>query len=226
MSGRSTPRAAFAVAALAILISGCSSSSGNSSGGETASAGVPAVEVCAGTLDASAVAALVRMSGTDRFDELTGTNDAGEPNKFSLGRAVKHLHEKTSRRSACTVYKAGDSSGKPLLEIDFSASLSHPDDTTSGASNVIYPLGVYAATGVNGSQLFFRCKTEANSADSYVGDSEYVKASMYSASGKIRGDSGGRDRMTVLNSVARALAKEAGCAQEADLPEKLPAADD
>ncbi|MFJ8827216.1 hypothetical protein ACIREE_36295 [Streptomyces sp. NPDC102467] len=214
-------RRTICAAVLAVVACGCSDSSAKDEGD-----GVQASKMCAGALDAPAATALERISGTDRFEELTGTNDSGEPNRFSVSRTVKHLHDELTSRSSCSVYKAGDNSGKPVLDIDFSASQSHPEGTESPKSvkaTVTYPLGVYAVTTANGAQLFFRCTTKASSADAYVGDAKYVMAEMYSMTGDVRGGDESKDRMTVLNSVARAVAKEAGCTREAALPNTVPA---
>ncbi|MET9498193.1 hypothetical protein [Streptomyces sp. NPDC006552] len=207
-----------ALAALTVLVCGCDGPSAKDQD-ESVGAG----QVCAGTLDASAARALERLSGTNRFEELTGTNEIGEPNAFSVKRAVQHLHATPSSRSSCTVYLADDNSGMPLLDLDLSASQSHPKrtETNSSRKRLTYPMGVYAAATQTGTQLFFSCTTEAKSADAYVGDTKYVEANM-SFIGHARGGDEGRDRMTVLNSVARAVARAAGCATEAALPTTVP----
>ncbi|WP_143079047.1 hypothetical protein [Streptomyces monashensis] len=213
---------AFFIAAATLLIAGCGDDSkrGNK---EESSKGVAASTICDGTLDTEAAGALQRLAGTNRFEEGTGTNEAGEPRKFSLRNTVEHLHDEYRKRGACWVYTAGDDSGEPLLEIRFSASSSHPSASQKESSGQTrYPLGVYANTGPTGADLFFQCTTKAPSKDAYIGDAKYVKAELLSTATKIQGDSSDKDRMLILNSISRKLAQEAGCASEADLPTTVP----
>ncbi|MEV5388386.1 hypothetical protein [Streptomyces sp. NPDC052721] len=122
------------------------------------------------------------------------------------------------------MYKTGDDSGKPLLEIRFSASQSYPAPSGKDAngSKVRYPLGLYAQVGRDGADLFFQCPTRAVSKDAYIGHTKYVKAELYSSNAQLHGDSVDKDRMVILNSVSREVAREAGCASEADLPAAVP----
>ncbi|MFF1453451.1 hypothetical protein ACFVYF_35740 [Streptomyces sp. NPDC058274] len=211
---------------MAALATGCSNDPAKSQP-EGAITDVAASKVCDGALDASAAAALQRLSGTDRFDERVGTNDAGEPNTFSLDRAVKHLHGEYLKRSACWVYKSGDESGQPLFEVRFSASLTYPSGSgkESEDDRVRYHLGVYAVAGRNGADMFFRCPTNATTNDAYVGNTNYVKAEMFSVTSKMRGDNVNKDRMMVLNSMSRKVAAKAGCASQAALPSQVPEAE-
>ncbi|MFE8946508.1 hypothetical protein [Streptomyces sp. NPDC007856] len=208
---------------MTLLVGGCGDNSkkGNK---EELGTGVAAGRICDGTLDTTAGEALQSLGGTSRFDEGSGTNEAGEPRKFSLKTAVEHLHDEYRKRSACWVYKAGDDSGEPLLEIRFSASSSYPSATQqeSGGHQTRYALGVYAHAGPNGADLFFRCTTKAPSEEAYVGDTRYVKAELYSTAAKMRGNSIDKDRMVVLNSMSRKLTQEAGCSSEAGLPAVVP----
>ncbi|WP_190019298.1 hypothetical protein [Streptomyces lucensis] len=210
---------------VAFLTGACGGSPGKRAS-EPREAGVSAHSICDGTLDSSAVQALQRLAGTDRFDEATGTNEAGESRAFSLRNAVRHLHDEYGKRSACWVYRTGDNSGYPLMEIRFSASQSYPSNSAkrSEGGEVSYPLGVFAQVGRTGAELFFKCSSEASSATSYIGDVKYVKGEMYSNAAGLRGDSVDEDRMVILNSVSRAVAEQAGCAPEADLPTAVPSA--
>ncbi|WP_330461135.1 hypothetical protein OIB37_32275 [Streptomyces sp. NBC_00820] len=207
--------------AVAVLVGGCSDDSGKGDGREP-NANMAASKVCEGTLDHSAAAALQHLSGVDRFDELTGTNEAGESNTFSLSGAVGHLHDEYLERSACRVYKSGDGSGEPLLEVRFSASVNHPPSPEAGGDRVSYLLGVYALAGPTGADLFFRCPTKPTRDGAVVGDTDYVKAEMAAPAGRMRGDSVDRDRMVILNSMARSVAEAAGCASTAALPAQVP----
>ncbi|WP_133243277.1 hypothetical protein [Streptomyces scopuliridis] len=183
----------------------------------------PASKVCQSTLDTTAAAAPKKIAGTDEFTELTGTNDAGEPNKFSLKLAAKHLHGTTPQRNTCTVYKADDKSGHPLIDVDFEASVNHPDQagalTTHQKDRIFYPMGVYARTDADsGADLFFRCPTKGAK-----GDTKYVNGSMFTSGNQLEGDTTSKDLMTILNSVSRHLAAELGCSDEAQLPSEIPA---
>ncbi|MEU9402668.1 hypothetical protein [Streptomyces sp. NPDC048242] len=171
-----------------------------------------ASKVCDGTLDATAQAALRRLSGVDRFDEMPGTNEAGASSLFSVRYTVRHLHDEYPARGACWVYKTGVGNDHPLLEIRFSAEEGYPKTTEKQP----YRLGVYAGVGRDGANVFFRCPTKAPSAKAVIGDTKYVQADMYSA-GSLRGDHQDTDRMAILGSISRAVAREAGCASEAGL---------
>ncbi|CAM5251410.1 MULTISPECIES: hypothetical protein [Streptomyces] len=164
------------------------------------------------------------LAGTDQFDESTGAGEAGQPHTFSVRSAVRHLHDEYRERTACWVYKTGDDSGKPLLEMRFSASQSYPSPSGKDASGsqVRYPVGLYAQVGRDGADLFFQCPTRAASKDAYIGDTNYVKAELYSSRDQLRGDSVDKDRMVILNSVSREVAQEAGCAAQAGLPTAVP----
>ncbi|MFF9004013.1 hypothetical protein [Streptomyces achromogenes] len=186
---------------------------------------VAASRLCDGAFDAPAAQALRRLAGTERFDESAGAGESSEAATFSLRKAVEHLHDAYRRRSACWVYKSGDTSGEPLLEIRFTASEGYPSGTRkkSGNDKVTYPVGRFAQVGSNGADLFFRCSTKAPTEDANIGDTNYVKAELFSPAGQMRGDSIDHDRMVILNSVSRKLAQTAGCASEADLPAVVPA---
>lgn len=83
-------------------------------------------------------------------------------------------------------------------------------------------MGLYAQVGRDGADLFFQCPTRAASEDAYIGDTKYVKAELYSTRAQLHGDSLDKDRMVILNSVSRAVAREAGCAAQAGLPTAVP----
>ncbi|MFJ1615526.1 MULTISPECIES: hypothetical protein [unclassified Streptomyces] len=186
--------------------------------------GLSASQVCDGTLTASAAAALERIGDTDRFTELTGTNDIGDPNKFSVKLAAKRLHDERGQRGQCNLYKVGNDSGYPLMVIDFEPVAKHPDSEKAKKNmdrdEIVFPLGLFAYTaGDNGAYLYFSCPTEGPE-----GKTPYVKADMYTSKGQMNADSTGKDRMTILNAVSRGLAKELGCAAQAQLPAEVPAA--
>ncbi|MFF8732805.1 hypothetical protein ACF073_41025 [Streptomyces sp. NPDC015171] len=208
---------------MALLAGGCSGHSGKGKSKDPGT-GVTASEVCDGAFDTSAAEALRRLAGTDTFDESGGSNAAAESPTFSLENAVRQLHDSYEKRSACWVYKSGDDSGEPLLEIRFLASRTHPSSPKkqSGSTSSTYPLGLYARVGPNGADLFFRCPTEAPSRDAFIGDTKYVKGELFSPAGKMRGDNVDKDRMEILNSVSRKVAQTADCVSEAGLPADVP----
>lgn len=85
-----------------------------------------------------------------------------------------------------------------------------------------FAVGTYAATGTNGADLYFACVT-SGTANSFIGNTQYVKGEMTSSSSPLRSDTDARDHMVILNSIARAVAAKAGCASKARLPAKVPA---
>ncbi|GHJ36391.1 hypothetical protein [Streptomyces sp. TS71-3] len=215
---------AVAVAATLTAMTGLSACSGNENAGDRpAPSSTPASRVCDGALDKLAAASLKRLGNDDRFKELTGETDAGRPNTFSLSRAAAHLHDKTELRSRCTLYLRGDTSGAPLIQLDFKAADSHPtraavEKAEPGRELTFYRLGAYAATsGDDSTTLYFACPTKGTE-----GTTSYVDASAFSSGNQLKGHSISKDRMTILNSVARHLAEKLGCADEARLPKTVP----
>ncbi|MBV7698093.1 hypothetical protein [Streptomyces sp. TRM70350] len=178
-----------------------------------------AQQICDGTLDTNARTALERISGTKRFSELSGKNEASEPKEFSTTRAVKHLHDEPTQRSKCSIYKTSGENDFPIIEIQFLAAKQHPEPLEEATNNLVpFPLGSYAAVGKNGADLYFECTTSGTE-ESFIGDTPYVKAEMFSPS---FGSRDPRDRMVILNSISRAVASKAGCASQADLPVEVP----
>ncbi|WP_225831632.1 hypothetical protein [Streptomyces sp. NK08204] len=169
------------------------------------------------------MAALEEISGVDRFEELGGENDFGEPNSFSLSRARRYLDTDGSQRTQCSIYKSPDKNGHPLLQIDFTKEKYEPTreslgDASRAKDHVFYPLGALAYTaGGNTTSIDFLCREVKG-----TGSMPYVNVSMYSAVDQIRLGGTGKERMTILNSVARKFAKELGCLSEAHLPETIP----
>ncbi|MFE9824195.1 hypothetical protein ACFYSH_18995 [Streptomyces sp. NPDC005791] len=175
-----------------------------------------ASQVCGGTLSAAGVAALERIGGKNGYNELE------DPERWSLDSAAKRLEDSAVSDYECRLYQEDDDSGFPLMTIGFMARKSHPDPVEAAKDRepdqLFYPLGVYAsAKGYLATSLFFACPTKR--AD---GSTSYVKADMYSAEDKMNADSTGKDRMTILNDMSRALAEELGCAAQAKLPTKVP----
>ncbi|MFE1886856.1 hypothetical protein, partial [Streptomyces diastatochromogenes] len=78
----------------------------------------------------------------------------------------------------------------------------------------------------NGADLFFRCPTKPTSDDAAIGSTNYVKAEMTASANQMRGDNVNKDRMMVLNSMARAVAEGADCTSSAALPTQVPEAGD
>ncbi|MFJ9922645.1 hypothetical protein ACIRSF_25520 [Streptomyces rubiginosohelvolus] len=182
-----------------------------------------ATQVCDSTLTPSSAKALERLAATERFTELTGTNQRGDANKFSLELAAKRLYGGVKERNTCMVYKADDDSGIPLLKIEFEPTKSHPDPQTevrkADRDRLVFPLGAYAEiNGDSGANLYFPCSTKGPE-----GASPYVRARMYSSGGQPAPGSSPEDRLAVLNDIARGLAEQLGCSDEAALPDRIPA---
>ncbi|MFF9163213.1 hypothetical protein ACF081_23585 [Streptomyces longwoodensis] len=206
-------RAALSSVLGAVLTVSLSACSGESGDGEDAT--LTAAQVCDATLDSPAAASLKRMGATDKFKELPGTNEAGEPNRFSLKRAATGVNEGPAEQDKCTVFTSTDESGHPLIEVSFTAEghAPTPDASAEPAGSVLYPIGVYAKTNAkNSATIYFRCPTK---------DLMYVNASLYSAPDQTSPKTTDHDLMVVLNSVSRALAKQLGCTSQADLPAQV-----
>ncbi|MFJ8978445.1 hypothetical protein [Streptomyces sp. NPDC102282] len=175
-----------------------------------------ASQVCDSTLSPAGAAALEHIGGKDGYTELE------DPGRWSLKAAAKRLQESAASGYDCNLYREGDTSGRPLMTIGFTARESHPDPAESAKDKdydqLFYPLGVYAsATGDLATSLFFACPTGRAE-----GSAPYVKAEMYSAKNMMNAGSTSKDRMTILNDVSRALAEKLGCAAQAKLPAEVP----
>lgn len=210
------------VMSAAVLIFGLSACGGGDD--EKAEPSLTASQVCDSTLDSSATSALQRVGRTKKFTELPGTNDSGESNVFSLERATKTTHEDATQRNQCVVFKAGDEGGHPLINIDFSAAKSAPSPDSStedkDSDQAFYSMGVYAKSNGNVSAtLYFKCQTQAP--DTSNNSTPYIRSSLTSA-GQLSAGTTGRELMTILNSVSRAMAKELDCASQAALPAQVP----
>jgi hypothetical protein len=208
---------AAAVTALA-GVSACSGSGDKKDDSPDASS-TPASRICDGALDQSAVAALKRLGGTDSFQELASGGARG----FTVDRAATHLHDAVGKRSKCSVYLPDGKSDAPLIELDFQASDDYPSKSAVkkqefGKNLVFYPIGVYAGTSdENSTTLYFACSTKGKD-----GTKKYVDAGAFTSADQLKGHSTSKDRMTILNSVARHLADKLGCADEAKLPTSVP----
>lgn len=181
-------------------------------------------QVCDATLKASARKALENIGGTDRYTELSGNQENGDPRRFSVPLAAKRLHAELPLRNKCAVYKADGKNDFPLLDIEFEA---HAAPSVPGkgviAENgeVLYPIGAFAAVnskpGSDYTTLIFTCATKGPD-----GSASHVKASLYVPTEQTQPNSTTTDRMTVLNDVSRAMAGQLGCADEAALPAQVP----
>lgn len=225
-AGKRTLTVLPSVMGLAILLSVVSACGGDNDNVDEPS--LTASQVCDSTLDPSAAASLERAGATEKFTELPGTNDSGESSKFSLDRAAKSIHEDQTQRNQCVVFKAGDETGHPLVDVDFSAEKTAPNPATSAenedSGQSFYSMGVYAKTnGISSATLYFKCSTQGT--EEPKNSTPYIKSSLTSA-GQISAKTTGQDLMTILNAVSRAVAKQLDCASQAALPSQVPAAND
>ncbi len=206
-------------ATFAIATGGCSGSN------EPEPQGIKATELCAGTLDAAAAEALGRLADTDRFTEESGNVYTNQPKQFSLRWAAAHLHDHKVRLGLCGIRKAKPSQTYWAIDLDFNAApivptrevLASRYPVAKFGQQTFFPLGVTAYTQGHGfATLYFKCGTRGNDEAT-----QYVKADSITQ-GHLGSDSTAKDRMTIVNSVARHLAEELGCASEANLPGVTP----
>ncbi|MBK0376731.1 hypothetical protein I3215_28330 [Streptomyces sp. RB110-1] len=205
-------------AALIVGATGCSDD-GDGGTGQTVRS---SAQVCDNALKSSGQAALKSIGGTDRYTELTGNQQNGEPYRFSTSLAAKRLHSEFSKRNKCAVYRADGENDFPLLDIEFEPRLAAPKKVSDpGAKKLIYPLGAFASVkskpGSTYATLYFACPTQGPD-----GESSHVMASLFVPKAQAHPGSTPDDRMAVLNDVARGLAEELGCADEAGLPARVP----
>jgi hypothetical protein len=131
-----------------------------------------------------------------------------------------------TQRNQCVVFKAGDTTGHPLITVDFSAVKHHPGRATvdsEGSDLALYRMGVYAVThGNTGASLFFKCSTQ--NPDEPGQSTPFVQAELVGTPTQLSAKSTARDKMAVLNAVSRAMANQLGCVSQASLPSQVPAA--
>ncbi|MFD9240188.1 hypothetical protein ACFWB3_33555 [[Kitasatospora] papulosa] len=209
---RSKARLALTGALVAIMVSGCSDAEPEHPKGLSPS------QICDGALGPVGAPALERISGTDRFTELEGSNGNGDPNAFSLPLAAKRLHDDLSDRNQCQLYKVD--SDFPVLTIDFEAREGHSDPTKVSTDDLsVYPLGRFAVTHRGGgATLVYSCPTKGDGEES----TPYIRARLTVTKGQVEPDSTDKDQMAVLTAVSRAMAEELGCATQAKLPSEVP----
>ncbi|MFH8934700.1 hypothetical protein [Streptomyces griseosporeus] len=165
------------------------------------------------------MAALERLGGAKRFEELTGTTASGVPGEFSVRRSVEHLHDAYAKQDECWIIPIG--ADHPLLTIRFEARDSYPSRQGEPSHMAVqYPVGLFAQVSRKGADLFFRCPSRGATEDGNVEDTPYVKGEMF-IHHTVGGDAA-RDPMVILNSVSRAVAEAAGCASQAGLPAQVP----
>ncbi|MFI1802206.1 hypothetical protein ACH415_01105 [Streptomyces californicus] len=217
-SARTSLRWAACWAALIVGATGCS----DGGDGGTKQTVRSSAQVCDNTLKSSGQAALKSIGGTDRYTELAGNRQNGEPYRFSVSLAAKRLHSEFSKRNKCAVYRADGENDFPLLDINFKPSHAAPKKVSDpGAKELFYPLGAFASVnskpGSTYATLYFACPTQGPD-----GESSHVMASLFVPKAQTHPGSTPDDRMAVLNDVARSLAEELGCADEAGLPARVP----
>ncbi|WP_328308881.1 hypothetical protein OG432_07225 [Streptomyces sp. NBC_00442] len=213
-------RAAMLAMALAIVVCcGCSDNS------EPEPKSTPAPDLCAGTLDTAAVAALRRLADTDQFIEDSGGGKHGQPRLFSLPWTAAHLHDPGIRLAECGIDKAKHDGTYWGLNLDFTAASAVPtrDQIANDFPVARYGRLTYFPTGetayVQGDSiatLYFACRTRGNDRET-----PYVRAGSIT-NGHLEGDSKAKDHMAIVSSVSRRLAAELGCADEANLPTTVP----
>ncbi|MFF2773765.1 hypothetical protein ACFVU3_02550 [Streptomyces sp. NPDC058052] len=206
------------MALVAVGLSGCSQEPEE----PPAPAATSAARVCDGAFDAPAAKALERIGGTEGFYEAAGETSDGERRTFAFSRAAASLRSGPPKYTGCAIRRAN--AGKDSRPISFwiEARERPPRKEDAGGepdSVAYYPLGVHAETRDGDSALlFFRCRT-GNTERSYP----YLAVQMVDLSTESAERTTSRDRMTVLASFSRTLADSMGCADEARLPQQVPA---
>ncbi|MEW2620071.1 hypothetical protein [Streptomyces sp. NPDC048106] len=221
------PRTMVVAAAATILSLSVSACSHHTATDPTATT---AAQACDSTLDASGVAALQRLLGTDtgKFVETTGD---GLSDKFSLREAAKNVRNNTQAkgRNYCIIGKYKKGGKRTISEISFDAvQRSKVAHLFSDGVRVRYPMGIRAETMTDGpsddvaytTYIDFTCPLRTTGKKSSL--TQYVEAVLsVTRTGEHAGGEA-RDTMLVLNPVARAMAKELGCLSQANLPLHVP----
>ncbi|GAA3835379.1 hypothetical protein ACFS5L_36530 [Streptomyces phyllanthi] len=199
-----------ALLAVAVLLVGCGGGNEDSSDKQP----VKAADLCEGNLSAKAGAAVELITGTKEFQpmDLASVKRGAEEivSDYQTGSTFED-------RDACLIYKSGTSA---LVDIRVRFSL---DDgrflSTSGDAPSVktYGMGRKALASPRKAVLYIECSSakmsesspallrgELLNRDEPEGDAEELR----------------RANLTVLHSVALALTKELGCADDAGLPAK------
>ncbi|MFI6345074.1 hypothetical protein [Streptomyces sp. NPDC050560] len=197
-----------AVLALAAVV-GCSGGDGAPKDDPGLSAG----QVCDGLFDEEAGGALRRLADDDRF---------GDTDKdFSVDKAVRpdDLGRFGTGHSTCLVYPESSEEFAPLVQIDFSLVNGAFAIGDGVQDTVSYPIGDRAATtGLNMARIYFKCPVKDGEKTS-----PYIAAHLRASARQLRGEHLSGDRMAVLNSAARRVARRLDCLDTANLPTTVPA---
>ncbi|WP_435242197.1 hypothetical protein [Streptomyces cucumeris] len=181
--------------------------------------GVPATTLCGSSLDTDARRALDRLSGTSTLRERKGV---------PFGRAVPRLRRRadvpTTRTELCRVHRPADDAADALFTVEFvhvDALMDWPDRLPADAES--YRVGMYGSSSGRGAEIVFPC-TEGlhrNGPPFLMGTLSlpgFHRPAGAAGRSDLPAAEQGRAAMTILRSVARALAAKLGCAAEAGIP--------
>ncbi|MCC3651378.1 hypothetical protein LIX60_07825 [Streptomyces sp. S07_1.15] len=206
--------------ALAATLIACSGG-----GEERKNTGRPATQVCDSAFDEDASKALQKISGESRFEELGDSSASSRTSRFSLEEAARKLEtNKGWSEYECKVYKAGDETGKELLDLSFASAASLPDPKESkregSLSGQEFNTGAWAGTTPEGAKLYFRCSVNISGTEI-----KYVHASIFVNSSQITAKGVDREKMSIINSASRRFAEKVDCQKEARLATGVPRSD-
>ncbi|WP_052849991.1 hypothetical protein [Streptomyces avicenniae] len=183
---------------LSLLATACSS--GGEATEEPAEEYARASELCDGTISPEAGAALEEIMGTSQFSE---------PDQSDLARTLREAATaETQYTDFCDLYTPGGESSDTHLQLGMSDT--PITNTQDDPLRVFYDAGQLAYAAQASGIISFPC---SNASGGYV----VVNLYTYGDTMATRDD-----QILVANSVARAVAGELGCLEEAGLPEGMP----
>lgn len=200
-----------------LLVIGCS----NDTARDSQKKGVSISEICDSAIQEGVKAELAKITGSASFKEMRMP---------SLKEAAGKLNAAGESQSVqvCRVYNPADGSGAPALEIEFERREAPPKsrDDSHGTENdlLVFPISKAAHSMRNESynytsaDIYFSCPRSTEPRNQ-----EIIHGSSFIPAQESRSPDLRTSAMSVLNSVARSLARELDCRDSADLPQKIPA---
>ncbi|MFD5320093.1 hypothetical protein [Streptomyces sp. NPDC127098] len=189
----------------ALTVASCASDPEDDASATEPSSGVPATQVCDGTISQAAAGEFEEITGRDEFRD-SGYRSATSPD---LAGFLEVLRESASRwEGFCRVYGADEE--RPIATLEFGWREAVTSNGETDPSEVAYATGEYAYTQDGSAFLEFACPVDSVPGGYLAGDLFTYDVAA------------GDGHIAVLNSVSRAVAERFGCLDESGLAEGAP----
>ncbi|MFV8129868.1 hypothetical protein [Streptomyces syringium] len=198
-------------ALLALCITSCSGS-GNEQRGKL----LPAAKVCESLLPTKVAGELDALAGLREF---TQRHPKAIESFVSRLRGLEASQRGQDDHELCRVTADIEKSRLFTVAIYFQwfdAKMLNPPPKQRGSKTTPYPLGVRSEAYDFGATIYFSCPLSKPTPDGKL-----LRAGLWTANTKLTGQAGRNARITILNAAARKIARQLGCLDTANLPEKF-----